>query len=107
MRDIKFRAWDKWDNKMEFPNGSFLDVPRRIAGNWKEFLILMQYTGLKDKNGLKEIYEGDIIDVEGNIKGNIYENNKEATDFVIQGFGTKDWCATYKEAMERGCKNSE
>ena len=30
-------------------------------------------TGLKDKNGLTEIYEGDIIDIKGNMKGNIYE----------------------------------
>ena len=52
MREIKFRYWYKntkemaYDIQMVFPVLS--DHP-----------IIMQYTGLKDKNG-KEIYEGDI-----------------------------------------------
>ena len=59
-REIKFRAWDRKDKKLYGPE-SIYDI---VAG-W-DFIdladnqILMQYTGLKDKNG-KEIYEGDIV----------------------------------------------
>jgi uncharacterized phage protein (TIGR01671 family) len=59
MREIKFRAWDKWNNEMIQPHeGDF--IKWHSMSNWKECLEVMQYTGLKDKNG-QEIYEGDIL----------------------------------------------
>jgi len=122
MREIKFRAWDK-EKKKIVPivdinwafNGttSFVTVwgvEKEEEGGYTidfENCIIMQYTGLKDKNGLTDVYECDIIDDEGNVKGNIYEMDKGKTDFVIQGFGTKDWCATYYAAVHRGCKDAE
>ena len=121
-REIKFRAWNKEDKIMvdlqkitPLALNDMMNTQLNLQGRsglfipfFKE-LELMQYTGLKDRNGLTEIYEGDIIDGEGNIKGDIYGNNldKKETDLVIQGFGTKTWCETYSRAILRGCKNAK
>mgnify|MGYP003132010777 CR=1 FL=1 len=59
MREIKFRAWD--GNKM-LPSQDLSQSDIYWAWLGKEDVELMQYTGLKDKNG-KEIYEGDIVRV--------------------------------------------
>lgn len=51
-REIKFRAW--------IPNLGIMLDNITLYGNG---LMLMQFTGLIDKNG-KEIYEGDILIIE-------------------------------------------
>lgn len=62
MREIKFRVWLPKANKMVYEIQQDNDLGDIITdhnydnGNY----ILMQYTGLKDKNG-DEIYEGDIL----------------------------------------------
>lgn len=125
MREIKFRAWDKLNYRflsmplvgIDFENDcvnsyeieQISDTKYKTVQNVCYSYELMQYTGLKDKNGsgLTEVYEGDIISIDGNLKGNIYENDKEPTDIVIPQIGTKAWADAYKEAVERGYNYSE
>jgi uncharacterized phage protein (TIGR01671 family) len=60
MREIKFRAWD--GKKMDF-NDIFIRAsgnPPLYEGKERPDLVLMQYTGLKDKNG-KECFECDKV----------------------------------------------
>jgi len=66
MREIKFRAWSKeFGMSPATTLANMLQVvARKDSHDYPdELMTLMQYTGLKDKNGV-EIYEGDIVQPE-------------------------------------------
>lgn len=91
-REIKFRVYDEDLKKMrclnsshdficfdEKGNGYYHNMQTGL-GEW--FSDLMQYTGLKDKNGV-EVYEGDVVRIVYDNIEHIYQIifDKEEFDF--------------------------
>lgn len=103
MREIKFRAWDKRCKEMMSQNDlehfdfwTEIVQVNNMPSQGKDY-VLMQFTGLLDKNG-KEIYEGDILKRPklsyGKKMGNVYKvvkwvNSKRDNGFNIASSNEK------------------
>jgi len=104
MREIKFRAWDKKNKKMEYVWGIDFAGNPPIANEATvgELLLgvdtqcfLMQFTGLKDKND-KEIYEGDIIEFD-------YQRKRRKAEIKYSGTGF--WLVGWLNILDKGHRN--
>jgi len=116
MREIKFRAWHKESQKMLPEYGVLAKiewgenyVPNKIGvyeyrqineqgdGDWDGFELddfeLMQYTGLKDKNG-KEIYENDIVHIIEYLEGEVW-NSENHFGIIVFNNGKFDFTNAY------------
>lgn len=83
MREIKFRAWEPYELEMSYePEFMAFHGMATMEADW----ILLQYTGLRDKNGA-DIYEGDVVEtIDGELVKRTYtvEYSGEHTAFRLR-----------------------
>ena len=121
-REIKFRIWDIENKEMlevqeldfepTFYGGRIAIRPDKYNDYFDtEDMILMQYTGLHDKNG-KEIYEGDIVKIkykDEDIGKVIYEHNGFSIDVtnMNKAYGRVSFVNNFMEVIGNIYDNSE
>lgn len=95
-REIKFRAWNGKHKEMRVVDAMLRSGEVMCGEDAFKPDALMQYTGLKDKNG-KEIYEGDILSIrDGKPKqvkwSDDIRNCGECSEVQATGFDLEEFC---------------
>ena len=107
MKEIKYRAWDTEKEVMaevlsiNLSDGEvrMMDEECRVWSAPTPYVCrLMQYIGLKDKNG-KYIHEGDIVKREGYVDYEEYSKVNKVEGVIKMC--NYSWCIVYKEEDRR------
>lgn len=110
-REIKFRYYDPRIKEMVY-DGMLVDGKGRLCVfNGENQCEIMQFTGLKDKNG-KEIYEGDIVEFDADEWGSEHNRrwpvtwNERGGEWLLGG-GLNSECKDYKTVIGNIYENPE
>ena len=107
MREIKFRAWNPETDTMFEVNemdlyGSGKVMVHKWASSYTDNWPLMQFTGLRDKNG-KEIWESDVLRWDINGKSYVgrvgYDNSFASFWLDTTCSGINDWARGQYEVL--------
>ena len=117
MREIKFKAYDKLNDRIIGPNISIdfihnqcyiFDESFKRNPTFINDFIPLQYIGLKDKNNI-EIYEGDLIKDDRSLIDGIYEikYNKNKAAFTMSGWTMPSFSDKHLEIVGNIYENHE